>query len=76
MPDYSVTKNFKVQWSHRTDAKASPNSSFSASVNFATQSYEKKNLSSLYNPTSYSQSTRTSSVSYSRTFRKIGLSLS
>lgn len=76
MPDYSVTKNFKVQWSHRTDSKASPNSSFSASVNFATQSYEKNNLSSLYNPTSYAQSTRTSSVSYSHTFRKIGLSLS
>ena len=76
MPDYSVAKNFKVQWSHRTDPKASPNSSFSASVNFATQSYEKNNLSSLYNPTSYSQSTRTSSVSYSHNFRKIGLSLS
>ncbi len=76
MPDYSVTKNFKVQWSHRTDPKASPNSSFSASVNFATQSYEKKNLSSLYNPTSYSQSTRTSSVSYSHNFTKIGLSMS
>lgn len=76
MPDYSVTKNFKVQWSHRTDPKASPNSSFSASVNFATQSYEKNNLTSLYNPTSYSQSTRTSSVSYSHNFSKIGLSLS
>jgi hypothetical protein len=45
-------------------------------VNFATQSYEKNNLSSLYNPTSYSQSTRTSSVSYSHNFQKIGLSLS
>ena len=76
MPDYGVQKNFKVQWSHRTDPKASPNSSFSASVNFATQSYEKNNLTSLYNPTSYSQSTRTSSVSYSHNFRKIGLSLS
>ncbi|MBO7580930.1 MAG: LPS-assembly protein LptD [Bacteroidaceae bacterium] len=76
MPDYSVQKNFKVQWSHRTDPKSSPNSSFSASVNFATQSYEKNNLTSLYNPTSYSQSTRTSSVSYSHNFRKMGLSLS
>ena len=76
LPDYSVTKNFKVQWSHRTDPKASPNSSFSASVNFATQSYEKNNLTSLYNPTSYSQSTRTSSISYSHTFQKIGLSMS
>ncbi len=76
MPDYSVQKNFKIQWSHRTDPKSSPNSTFSASVNFATQSYEKNNLTSLYNPTSYSQSTRTSSVSYSHNFRKIGLSLS
>ncbi|MCR5313154.1 MAG: LPS-assembly protein LptD [Bacteroidaceae bacterium] len=76
MPDYSATKNFKVQWSHRQDSKASVNSSFSASVNFATQSYEKNNLTSLYNPTSYSQSTRTSSVSYSHSFPKIGLSLS
>ena len=76
MPDYSVTKNFKLQWSHHTDSKAMPNSSFSASVNFATQSYEQNNLTSLYNPTSYSQSTRTSSVSYSHNFTKIGLSLS
>ena len=76
MPDYNVVKNFKLQWSHRQDSKASPNSSFSASVNYATQSYERNNLSSLYNPTSYSQSTRTSSVSYSRTFDKIGLNLS
>lgn len=76
MPDYMATKNFKVQWSHRTDSKSSPNSSFSASVNFATQSYEKNNLTSLYNPQSYSQSTRTSSISYSRNFQKIGLSLS
>lgn len=75
MPDYSVAKNFKLQWSHRQDPKANPNSTFSASVNFATQSYEKNNMTSLYNPTSYSQSTRTSSVSYSRSFPKLGLSL-
>lgn len=76
LPDYQEVKNFKLQWSHRQDSKANPNSSFSASVNFATQSYERNNLTSLYNPTSYSQSTRTSSVSYSHSFPKIGLSLS
>lgn len=75
MPDYNVVKNFKLQWSHQQDAKASPNSSFSASVNFATQSYEKNNITSLYNPTSYSQSTRTSSISYSHSFPKIGMSI-
>jgi len=76
MPDYSVSKDFKVQWTHRQDAKASPNSTFSASVNYATSSYERSNLSSQYNLALSSQSTRTSSVSYSRTFPNIGLTLS
>lgn len=76
MPDYAVTKSFKIQWTHRQDAKANPAQSFSASVNFASQSYERNNLTSMYNPESYTQSTRTSSVSYSRTFSDIGLTLS
>lgn len=76
MPDYSVEKSFKVIWSHRQDAKANPAQSFTASVNFATSSYERNNLISMYNPESYTQSTRTSSVSYSRTFQNIGLTLS
>lgn len=76
LPDYSKAENFKIQWTHRQDSKAHPNSSFSASVNFATQSYEQNNFSSRYNPSTYSQSTRTSSVSYSRSFPKLGLSIS
>ncbi len=76
LPDYMVTKNFKVRWTHRQDAKANPNQNFSASVNFASQSYERSNLSSLYNPSLTSQSTRTSSISYSRNFPSIGLQLS
>ena len=76
LPDYSVTKDFKLRWTHRQDAKANPYQNFSASVNFATQSYERSNLSSLYNPSLTSQSTRTSSISYSRNFPSIGLSLS
>ena len=76
LPDYSVGKNFRIGWNHRQDAKAHPNSNFSASVNFSTANYERSNLSSLYNPALSSQSTRTSSVSYSRTFPTIGLTLS
>lgn len=68
MPDYSVSKNFKIIWSHRQDAKANPNQNFSASVNYATTNYERNNLSSMYNPSLTSQSIRTSSVSYSRSF--------
>jgi hypothetical protein len=76
LPDYTKSKNFRVQWSHRQDAKAVPNSNFSASVNFATASYERSNLNSLYNPMLNSQSVRTSSVSYSKTFPNIGLTIS
>ena len=76
LPDYAVGKNFRLQWSHRQDPKAHPNSNFSASVNFATASYERANLNSLYNPILNSQSMRTSSVSYSHTFPNIGLTIS
>ena len=76
MPDYSVSKDFRIQWSHWQDAKANPNSSFSASVNFATSSYDRSSLSSLYNPQQYSQNTKASSVSYSRNFPEIGLNIS
>ena len=76
MPDYSVSKNFKVVWSHRQDAKANPNQNFSASVNYATSNYERNNLSSMYNPALTSQSIRTSSVSYSRSFPNQKLNLS
>ena len=76
MPDYAKQTSFKIQWSHRQDAKANPFSNLSASVNFATSSYEKNNLSSMYNPQSMTQSTRTSSVSYSTNFSSLGMSLS
>ena len=76
MPDYAKQTSFKVQWSHRQDAKANPFSNLSASVNFATSSYEKNNLTSMYNPQTMTQSTRTSSVSYSTNFSSIGMSLS
>ena len=76
MPDYSVSKDFKISWSHRQDAKANPNSTFSANVNFATSSYDRSSLSSLYDPSQYANNTKASSVSYSRTFPSIGLNLS
>ena len=76
MPDYAKQTSFKIQWSHRQDAKANPFRTLSASVNFATSSYERNNLTSMYNPQSYTQSTRTSSVSMTNTFSSIGMTLS
>ena len=76
MPDFAEQESFKIQWSHRQDSKANPYSSLSASVNFATSSYERNNLNSLYNPQTMTQSTRTSSVNWSTSFSSIGMSLS
>lgn len=75
MPDFTEQESFKLQWSHRQDSKANPYSSLSASVNFASTSYERNNLNSLYNPQSMTQSTRTSSVNWSTNFSSIGMSL-
>ena len=75
MPDFAEQESFKLQWSHRQDSKANPYSSLSASVNFASTSYERNNLNSLYNPQSMTQSTRTSSVNWSTNFSSIGMSL-
>ena len=76
MPDFVRQESFKLQWSHRQDSKSNPYSTLSASVNFATSSYERNNLNSMYNPQTLTQSTRTSSVSWSTTFSSIGMSLS
>ena len=76
MPDYQETTSFKLQWNHSQDAKANPFRTFKASVNYATTSFERNNLSSMYNPQTLTQSQRMSSISMENKFSSIGLSLS
>lgn len=76
LDDYMVAKDFKINWTHRQDPKASPNRTFSASVNFSTSSYERSNINNLYNSQLLTQNTKTSSVSYSRSFPEQHLTLS
>ena len=75
MPDYTRTTSFQIQWQHRQDAKAVPYRTLTASVNYATTSFERNNLSSLYNPQALTQSTRASSIAYGVTFSNLGISL-
>ena len=42
-PDFFQTKNFSMQWSHSMDSKARPGTSFRASVNFSSPSYNQYN---------------------------------
>ena len=76
MPDYQETTSFKLQWNHNQDAKANPFRTFKASVNYASTSYERSNLSSMYNPQALTQSQRMSSISMENKFSSIGMSLS
>ena len=76
MPDYQETTSFKLQWNHNQDAKANPFRTFKASVNYSSTSYERSNLSSMYNPQALTQSQRMSSISMENKFSSIGMSLS
>ncbi len=69
---YSKSTNFGVTWNHSQDAKARPGTTFRASVNFSSPSNNK------YNSTSVSdalQNQASSSISYSKTWSGVSLSL-
>jgi len=68
LPDYSVAKNLRIQWTHQQDAKANPYSTFSASVNFSTSGYNRSNINSYYNGQLNSENTKSSSISYTQRF--------
>lgn len=60
---YSRYNDFKVAWTHQQDAKANPNSHFSANVNLVSRNYSKWTS----NSNDYFNSTTTSSIAYSTT---------
>jgi hypothetical protein len=80
LPDYSKSKDFKIQWTHSQDTKANPFRTFSASVNYATSSYDRNNTGSYYPSGSgyadATQSNKGSSVSLTQRFPNLPLSLS
>ena len=75
MPDYMKNTDFKLNWNHSQDSKAHPVRSFTARVNFATSNYEQNNLTSMYNPQTRTQSTRTSSVGFNTRFSSLNMSI-
>ncbi len=68
-PDYSKATNFQVLWTHSQDAKANPNFTFSASVNFTTSGYSRNDLNSYYS-NSFTENTKSSTINM--TFRPPG----
>ncbi len=69
-PDYSKQNIYNIQWSHSRDTKASPNSSFSASVNLGSSKYFQQSLNQ-NNIGSNLNNTLSSSISYSKTFNSV-----
>jgi hypothetical protein len=61
--DYSKTKDFKLTWTHSQDPKANPFSTFSASVNFSTSSYDRNDINSIYT-NQHTQNTKSSTINY------------
>ena len=62
--NFTEDKSFFIRWNHRQDAKANPNSSFSADVNFGSTNYNSLNSN---NTQDYLTNTFHSSIAYRAT---------
>jgi len=76
MPDYKMSPNLSIRWSHSQDQKANPYFNFSSSVNFSTSGYNRSNINNYANSSLTSQNTKASSVSFSQRFPDSPFSLS
>ncbi|NDK17449.1 MAG: LPS-assembly protein LptD, partial [Zetaproteobacteria bacterium] len=66
-PDYSKASNFNIRWTHSQDTHASPNSRFSASVNFGSSQFFRQSLNEFSTPL-FLTNTFNSSISYQKKF--------
>jgi hypothetical protein len=73
LPDYKIQNDFAITWNHSMDSKASPNQSFSASVNFSTSQYDQNNS---YTTQNYLTNTKQSSISYTKRWENSPFSMS
>ena len=65
--DFSKANNFNIRWSHSQDAKASPNSRFTASVNLGSSKFFRESQNQ-FNVSQTQTNTLNSSINYSKTF--------
>ncbi len=65
-PDYTLTRDFFVRWTHIQDPKANPNSSFSASVNLGSSNYFQNDFNT--SNTDYQRNEFKSNITYSYRF--------
>jgi len=66
VPDtYSTSRDYAIGWSHTQDSRANPNSSFRASVNLSSSSYDQNHSNNINNVV---RNTKQSSISYTKSF--------
>ncbi len=68
LPDYSVSKDRRITWTHSQDPKFNMYRTLSASVNYSTSSYDRNQINSVYNSDLFTQSTKSSSVNLTQRF--------
>ena len=72
-PDYLVNKSYSIMWSHSSDSRARPGTSFSANVNAGSTTYNQ------YVPNNVNRNFQNqlgSSITYSKTFKNSNLVIS
>ncbi|WP_025666933.1 putative LPS assembly protein LptD [Aquimarina megaterium] len=67
-PDFAKTTTYNIQWTHSQDAKANPNSRFSASVNFGSSDFFQQSTNQL-NTGNFLNNQISSNISYAKTFQ-------
>lgn len=72
-PDYVVNKSYQIQWSHSSDSRARPGTSFSANVNAGSTTYNQYVTNDV---NKNFQNQLGSSITYSKTFKSSNLTVS
>ncbi len=70
---YSASKDYSIGWSHSQDSRANPTSSFRASVNLSSSSYDKNHTRNI---NSVMTNTKQSSISYTKSWPNSPFNLS
>lgn len=70
---FSVSNDYAIGWSHSQDSRANPSSSFRASVNLSSSSYDQNHSNNINN---VMRSTKQSSISYTKSFPNSPFNLS
>ena len=67
LPGYGKSTVYNIRWTHTKDPKSSPNSSFSASVNFGSSDYFRQSVNQL-NTANFLNNNLSSSINYSKSW--------